>query len=124
MRVHKHLDKAPDGGEALAWIYRIATNYCLNEIRDRNRRAEPVPADELPERVDVTVEDVLADRDLVARIVRRSPEKLRAAAWLHHVDGMDQGEVARVLGASRRTIVNRLNEFAEHARKFAARSAA
>src|SRR6267378_1378915 len=38
MRVHRHLDKAPDSTEALAWIYRIATNYCLNEIRDRKRR--------------------------------------------------------------------------------------
>jgi RNA polymerase sigma-70 factor (ECF subfamily) len=122
MRVHKHLDKAPDGREALAWIYRIATNYCLNEIRDRKRRAEPV--EELPERVDASIEAVLADRDLVARIVRRSPEKLRAPAWLHHVDGLEQAEVARVLGASRRTIINRLNEFADHARKFAARSAA
>jgi RNA polymerase sigma-70 factor (ECF subfamily) len=122
MRVHKHLDKAPDGSEALAWIYRIATNYCLNEIRDRKKR--PEPSDELPERIDMTVDQVLGDRDLVARIVRRSPEKLRAAAWLHHVDGLDQGEVARALGASRRTIVNRLAEFVEHARKFAARSAA
>lgn len=122
MRVHRHLDKAPNGREALAWIYRIATNYCLNEIRDRKRRAEPV--EELPDVIDAGVEGVLADRDLVARIVRRSPEKLRAAAWLHHVDGMDQGEVARVLGASRRTVINRLAEFAEHARKFAARSAA
>jgi RNA polymerase sigma-70 factor (ECF subfamily) len=60
MRVHKHLDKAPDGREALAWIYRIATNYCLNEIRDRKRCAEPV--EELPERVDASVEAVLADR--------------------------------------------------------------
>src|SRR5437762_3845020 len=33
IRVHRHLHKAPD--EALGWIYRIATNYCLNEIRNR-----------------------------------------------------------------------------------------
>ena len=122
MRVHRHLDKAPDGREALAWIYRIATNYCLNELRDRKLRPEPV--DEMPERIDATVEHVLADRDLVARIVRRCPEKLRAPAWLHHVDGLDQGEVATVLGASRRTIVSRLGEFAEYARKLVARSAA
>jgi len=38
MRVHRHLDKA-DSREALGWIYRIATNYCLNEIRNRKRRA-------------------------------------------------------------------------------------
>lgn len=122
MRVQRHLDKAPDAREALAWIYRIATNYCLNELRDR--RLRPEPHDELPEPAGDSFEAVLADRELVARIVRRCPEKLRAPAWLHHVDGLDQGEVARVIGASRRTVVNRLAEFAEHARRYVARSAA
>jgi RNA polymerase sigma-70 factor (ECF subfamily) len=121
MRVLRHLDRAPDPAEALAWIYRIATNYCLNEIRDRGKR--PEPRDDAPDVAGDHPEDALADRDLVARIVKRSPAKLRAAAWLHHVDGLDQGEVARVLGASRRTIVNRLAEFADHARKFATRAA-
>jgi RNA polymerase sigma-70 factor (ECF subfamily) len=121
MRVHRHLDKA-EGRDALAWIYRIATNYCLNEIRNRKRRAEPM--DELPEVVTTDVARALADRDLAARIVERAPEKLRVVAWLHHVDGMDQGEVARVLDISRRTVVNRLNEFAAAAQKFVQRGAA
>lgn len=121
MRVHRHLDRAPDADQALVWIYRIATNYCLNELRNRKRR--PELHDELPERAGESLAAILADRDLVARIVRRSPDKLRAPAWLHYVDGLAQGEVARVLGASRRSVVNRLAEFTDHARKFAARSA-
>ena len=120
MRVHRHLAKA-DSREALAWIYRIATNYCLNEIRNRKRR--PELHDELPE-ITTDTGGALADRDLAARIVARSPEKLRTVAWLHHVDGLDQGEVARVLDISRRTVVNRLAEFAENAKKFAQRGAA
>jgi len=120
MRVHRHLDKAPDHGHALAWIYRIATNYCLNEIRDRelHRRIEQ----DIPEAHCDSVEVVLANRDAVARIVERSPAKLRAAAWLHHIDGLDHGEVARILGISRRTVLNRLAEFADRSRKFIARS--
>ncbi|HUJ59093.1 MAG TPA: sigma-70 family RNA polymerase sigma factor [Kofleriaceae bacterium] len=121
VRVQRHLAKAPDSHEALTWVYRIATNYCLNEIRDRKLR--PRAEAELPETAGDSLERVLADRDLVAHIVRRSPEKLRAPAWLHHVDGLDQGEVARVLGISRRTVVNRLAEFADAARKFVRRCA-
>src|SRR3954468_13627413 len=118
MRVHRHLDKA-ERGDALAWIYRIATNLCLNEIRNRKRRAEPT--DEIPEVGGESLQRILADRDLAARIVERSPEKLRVVAWLHHVDGLDQGEVARVLDISRRTVVNRLAEFSESAHKFVQR---
>lgn len=121
MRVHRHLAKA-DSREALAWIYRIATNYCLNEIRNRKHR--PEPHDELPDVIGADVAGILADRDLAARIVERAPEKLRVVAWLHHVDGLEQGEVARVLDISRRTVVNRLAEFAENAKKFVQRGAA
>ena len=121
MRVFRHLDRAPDAGEALAWIYRIATNYCLNEVR--NRKLRPEPTAELPEVAGRAPEEVFADRDLVGRLIARAPETLRAAAWLHHVDGMDQGEVARVLGISRRSVVNHLATFAENASKFARRTA-
>jgi len=123
MRVHRHLDKAPDSREALAWIYRIATNLCLNEIRNRKRRPEPQsdPAEGVG---GADLAAVLGDRDLAARLIDRSPEKLRVVAWLHHVDGLEQGEVARVLGISRRTVINRLAEFHERAQKFVSRSAA
>lgn len=121
MRVHRHLDKA-DSQQALGWIYRIATNYCLNEIRNRKRR--PELHDEVPEVVGESLELALADRDLVAQIVDRAPEKLRVVAWLHHVDGLDQTEVARVLDISRRTVINRLAEFTDNARKFIHRGAA
>jgi RNA polymerase sigma-70 factor (ECF subfamily) len=121
IRVQRHLAKAPDAAEALAWIYRIATNYCLNEIRDRKLR--PLADAEPPELASENLDALLADRDLVARIVRRSPEETRTAAWLHFVDGLDQSEVARVLGVSRRTVVNRLAEFGQNARKFVHRSA-
>lgn len=120
VRVHRHLHKAPDPSAALGWIYRIATNYCLNEIRNRRLR----PQDELDDLMAAgdDLEAALADRDVAARIVRRSPEKLRVTAWLHYVDGLNQAEVAGVLGISKRTVLTRLSEFACSARKFYERS--
>lgn len=125
MRVHRHLDKVPaelmEGGrEALAWIYRVATNYCLNEVRDRQRRPEPVET--LPEAAGADPHSRLLDADLARRLLARAPEKLRAPTWLHHVDGLDQGAVAEVLGISRGTVIRRLAAFEENARKFMARA--
>jgi RNA polymerase sigma-70 factor (ECF subfamily) len=122
LRVLRHLETTPARDEALRWIYRIATNYCLNELRDQKKR--PEPQESLPEGLDVgrPGEELLADRDLAARLVQRAPEKLRSVAWLHFVDGMEQAEVALVLGISRRTVINRLAEFTTNARKFAQRS--
>jgi len=122
VRVQRHLARAPDGRAALAWIYRIATNYCLNEIRNRKVRA--VPYDVLPERCGEpgAVERALTDADFARRLIRHAPEKLRVVAWMHHVDGMDQTEVAEVLDISRRTIVSRLSDFEQFARRFLQRS--
>jgi RNA polymerase sigma-70 factor (ECF subfamily) len=122
LRVAKHLRDAPTSVEALLWIYRIATNYCLNLLRDRKRRlswghysADEVESDD--------GEDILANRDLARRVIARAPEHLRASAWLHHVDGMSHEEVGQVLGISRRTVINHLAEFDERARKFVGRQA-
>ena len=41
LRVQRHLDRVPSAREALYWIYRVATNYCLNELRSRRGRALP-----------------------------------------------------------------------------------
>lgn len=123
LRVHRHLDSAPNSEEALRWIYRIATNYCLNKLRDRKNA--PLATEDLTVAVEGDLgEERFANRDLARRLIRRAPEQVRTAAWLYHVDGMDQAEVAAVLGVSRRTVVNYLATFARHAKKFIARSAA
>jgi RNA polymerase sigma-70 factor (ECF subfamily) len=116
MRVHRHIERAPDQRDVLRWIYRIATNYCLNELR--GRRLRPLPVDQLPELPPLdSPDDRIADRQLAQHIVHEMPEKLRAVAWLYHVDGLEQTEVADILGISRRTVVNRLAEFQERGRR-------
>ena len=116
MRVHRHIERAPDERDVLRWIYRIATNYCLNELR--GRRLRPQPVDQLPELPPPgSPDERIADRQLAQHIVHEVPEKLRAVAWLYHVDGLEQAEVAEILGISRRTVVNRLAEFQERGRR-------
>jgi RNA polymerase sigma-70 factor (ECF subfamily) len=120
LRLYKHLERAPDTQHALAWIYRVATHYCLNLERNRRRRAEPMA--ELPELGGPHLEQVLLDADLARRLIARAPEKVASVAWLYHADGLSQDEVAQVLVISRRTVVTRLAEFEKNAHKFAQRS--
>jgi RNA polymerase sigma-70 factor (ECF subfamily) len=122
VRVMRHIETAPDDASALAWIYRISTNYCLNQIRDRSRQAEPV--DEMPEAASEHPEPELLDRRLAMKLIERAPEALRAPAILYYVDGMEQEQVAKTLGISRRTVINRLQDFADRSRKYVARGEA
>lgn len=117
LRVLRHLERTPDEREALLWIYRIATNYCLNVMRDQRRW--PEEPEELVQ--SGNLEQSLADRDFVSRVLRQVPRKLAEVAWLHHAEGMHQGEVATVLGISRRTVVSRLADFVRRAQRFIAK---
>jgi len=78
-------------------LYRIATNLCLNRIRDRKR--EPVtPGDEL-------LHEIAQHNDhdaplLLDRLFGRQPESTRTMAVLHYVDGMTLDEVASECGLS------------------------
>jgi len=117
LRVHRHIGSAPANDEALRWMFRITTNYCLNMIRDRKLR--PPPTDDCAEVVGVACpETCIADRDLGRRLAMSAPAHLRTVAWLYHVEGLAQHEIAEELGISRRTVVNYLGAFAEYAEGF------
>src|SRR5262245_20509755 len=118
LRVYRYLERVPAPEEALFWIYRVATNHCLNEIRSRKRRAANPAEPPAPTSFDLDPEMRVADRDLARRLVEQMPAKLRAVAWLYHIDGFEQEEVARILDISRRTVVTRLAAFTERARRF------
>lgn len=102
-------------GEAspMTWIYRITTNLALNRLRDGRRRDQLLRERQAPPG---TMEPVVEARLTLASILLEVPEELRAIAIYHHVDRMTHAEIATILGVSRRTIGNRLEEFHRRAR--------
>ena len=94
-----------------SWIYRIATNVCLDMLRRRNRRALPMDLDGLevlPHDQDLQAEadpaDLVADRDeiqwalLVA--LQALPSRQRAVLILREVLRWSAPEVADLLGTT------------------------
>lgn len=118
LKAHRHLASAPEGAQAYAWLFRIATNVCLNQIRDAGTHS--VKEQELGRQSagGRDIREVLEDRVLAQRLVARVPEKLAAPAWLYYVDGLSQEEIAEVLDISRGTVISRLEEFRERGRKW------
>jgi RNA polymerase sigma-70 factor (ECF subfamily) len=124
LRVQRHVHRVADEQDALRWIYRVATNYCFNELRNRKRRPAPVAV--LPDRAAATPgsDQRIADRQLVLQLLERMPEKVKSAAWLYHADGFEQEEVARILGVSLRTVATRLALFSQKIQKLLAQARA
>jgi RNA polymerase sigma-70 factor, ECF subfamily len=115
LRIHSQIDRVPTDREALLWIYRVATNHCLDLLRRRTmaRGAGPALRVANPERI----EDLLADRELVRKLLTRAAPREAEAAALHYFNGLAQGEVAEVLGVARRTVVKRLSAFVARSRE-------
>ncbi len=93
-------------------LYRIATNVCLNVIRERKNRRTAADEDTLS-RIACCAEQ--EERTLAAlvldRLFRRERPSTREMAVLHFVDGMTYGEVARETRLSVSGVRKRLREF-------------
>jgi RNA polymerase sigma-70 factor, ECF subfamily len=115
-----------DGVSTRAWLYRIATNRCLNHLRDESRRprragglpfptaAEPVPAEDpswLEPYPDRWIDEVTPGpearyeaRESVAlsfvSALQHLPAKQRAALILRDVLGFPAAEAADILGTT------------------------
>lgn len=82
-------------------LYRIATNTCLNLLRDRKRHPEDRD-DDLLQRI-ASVEDHGAElevRSVLDRLFGREKESTRTIAVLHLLDGFTLDETAKLVGMS------------------------
>jgi RNA polymerase sigma-70 factor (ECF subfamily) len=95
------------GGSAVGtWIYRLATNLCLDFVRSREGRSRQV-TDQLDDEVHGPVardsRPLRAERIDLERAIARLPLGYRAAFVLHDVEGFDHQEVAAMLGIAEGT---------------------
>ncbi len=104
-----------DGRSAFGtWVYRIATNAALDELRRRRRRpplhalSDDLPA---PDAVDPMAErrlDAVADRVSIDDALEALPEEFRAAVVLRDVADLDYAEIAEVLDIPIGTVKSRI----------------
>lgn len=102
----------------LPWIWRVATNHCLNLRRNAQRRGET----ELKPDLEVAEESEFPERKLVQKVLSRFDKKTQTIAVGVLVDGMEHEEVAGVLGISRKTVSRKLERFLLNARKYLERT--
>jgi RNA polymerase sigma-70 factor (ECF subfamily) len=120
-KLMRHIDGLEEGDGYLPWIYRVATNHCLNLLRDE-ARLQTMPPELLADEGVHGAAAALPERDLGARLLAAVDEETRAVAVLALVDGLTQDEVAGVLGISRKTVGKKLRLFVERAHRFVARA--
>src|SRR6266704_6873941 len=124
VRVYRAADRYQTTYAFSTYIYRIATNLAISELRKRKRRrlvsltgffqqrdgAEPQelnPADVRPLQDSELVET--ERRTAVQRAISTLPEKYRAPLILRDVDGRSYEEISRILQTSEGTVKSRIS---------------
>jgi len=114
VRAVKHKETLRADRQCLPWLYRVATNYCLNFIRDR----KPID-DRQPEEIlkSTSGEERLDARRRVLAVLGEFDSKTQQIAVYSLLDGMTQEEIAEVTGFSRKTVGKKLKRFSERSKE-------
>src|SRR5688572_30885246 len=108
LAAHRKLDTFRGESALGTWLYRLATNLCLDHLRSKAVRTSQLTdaLDDEPGLSDAATRG-LADRAVVRmdleRALARLPEGCRAAFVLHDIEGLEHREVANVLGIAEGT---------------------
>ena len=123
VRVYFAIDRYHTGFAFSTYIYRIATNLAISELRKRKRRtllsltglfqsdpeetAEYQPKDERP----LPDEDLIESEknQIVARAITALPPKYRVPILLRDIEGLSYEEVAGVMGLGLGTTKSRIS---------------
>jgi RNA polymerase sigma-70 factor (ECF subfamily) len=99
------------------WLYRIAYNACVDELR---RERQVVPLDSVRERPDPRPEpgEILPVRHRLADALAALPAADRAAVLLVDAQGFDYRSAAEILGMPEGTVASRLNRTRAVLRRF------
>lgn len=105
--------------ESLPYLYRAATNRCLNLIRNRKKRRELLERrtkeQVLPART--LLEDKVVGFELLGRLVAKLDKRSAEILVYRYVDDLTQEEIADTMALSRKTVGKRLKKIAQTARK-------
>jgi RNA polymerase sigma-70 factor, ECF subfamily len=101
LRAYRAWPKLESAAGLRPWLYRIATNLCLNRARDRMRRARVIGDEELdlarvPGSSDGAHEGVLHLKAVISRL----PNNQREALVMRKFGGLEYAEIATALGCS------------------------
>lgn len=107
------------------WIYRIATNLCMDNLRRRKARPQQV---ELPPHMELfnSEEEKESPEELILRdethsqvldAIQELPENYRAVLVLRYFEDLPYSEIAQILGTSEANVQMRLSRARQRLRE-------
>lgn len=123
VRVYMSVERYQANYSFSTYIYRIASNLAITDLRQRKRRRLiPIPSFfdkegeemefEIPDDRFVSPDDAMIEderREAISKAIATLPDKYRVAVVLRDVEGRSYEEIGDVLGLSDGTVKSRIN---------------
>lgn len=118
VRVVRNWDGFRQTASPLTWMYRISTNYCLNQVRNGTTRSRKIDdhRQEIGEPITLGAEGD-PDGARVLALLDQVDEQTRACVVHTFFDDCTRDETAELVGLSVPTVRKRVNEFLDLARR-------
>lgn len=119
-RVIKNADTFRQQSSALTWMYKISTNYSLNQLRNRNTRSrshQQKRAQIVGPEVSLPSEEATEDHERILGLLEDADPQTRACIVHTYFDDCTREETARLVGLSVPTVRKRINTFLARARR-------
>ncbi|MEQ1501300.1 MAG: sigma-70 family RNA polymerase sigma factor [Myxococcota bacterium] len=119
-RVIRNADTFRAQSSPLTWMYRISTNWCLNQIRNRrgrHRKHEDHRAEIGGPSIVSPGDDDDADHARILALLDDADDQTRACVVHTFFDDCTREEVAALVGLSVPTVRKRINTFLDQARR-------
>lgn len=114
IRAYARLSQLREQTSLRSWLYRIATNLCMDHMRRRSRvkrifgvevslggsSADDLPPRDIAQPMAVAELDSVAERDHIALALKRMPDKYAICLLLHSQQGLSYREIAEVVGVT------------------------
>ena len=119
-RVIRNADSFRQQSSPLTWMYKISTNYSLNQLRNRNSRAKTrrERKEEIvgPEATEPPTE-ASEDHERILELLETADPQTRACVVHTYFDECTREETAQLVGLSVPTVRKRINTFLAQARR-------
>ena len=120
LRAYQKIGKFNFSSAFSTWLYKLATNLCIDELRKRKRSANTTPLEEAVLEADSdTPEEHAIERDRQRQVwdaINSLKEKERAIIILKDIEGLSYKEIAEVFKCSLGRVKSRLHEARQNLR--------
>ena len=114
IRAYVRIGQLREQSSMRSWLYRIATNLCMDQLRRRSRvkrifglesplggsGADDTPPRDVAQPMAVAELESVVERDHIALALKRMPDKYAICLLLHSLQGLSYREIAEVVGVS------------------------